>query len=158
MKPICIHCGLPIEKGNISPSFLKRKCYICTPCNSKRKKEWADRNKEKTRISGRLRMRKWRELNPEKSMLNSHTSHLKRVKSGMVKEYSRKRWDSDDYRAKHYAQYKAWKAMRLGRMEKKPCEVCGSEITEKHHPDYNKPLDVVWLCKKHHRRLHLWKI
>lgn len=29
---------------------------------------------------------------------------------------------------------------------------CG-ELGEKHHPDYSKPLEVVYLCKKHHAEL-----
>jgi len=34
-----------------------------------------------------------------------------------------------------------------------PCEVCG-EPGERHHPDYDKPDEVVWLCRRHHRQLH----
>ncbi len=38
-------------------------------------------------------------------------------------------------------------------MQKEPCSVCGEEA-EMHHPDYAKPLEVVWLCKKHHHEVH----
>lgn len=44
-------------------------------------------------------------------------------------------------------------AIKLGHIERKPCEVCGSS-GEGHHPDYLKPLEVRWLCSVHHRQLH----
>lgn len=28
------------------------------------------------------------------------------------------------------------------------------EIAERHHPDYNKPSEVIFLCRKHHREEH----
>jgi hypothetical protein len=35
------------------------------------------------------------------------------------------------------------------------CSVKGcSKIAEKHHPDYRKPFDIVWLCRLHHRAVH----
>lgn len=42
-------------------------------------------------------------------------------------------------------------ALRDGRLTKQPCKVCGNPNTEAHHKDYNKPLDVEWLCFQHHR-------
>ena len=39
-------------------------------------------------------------------------------------------------------------------LERKPCEVCGAEKVEAHHEDYYKPLDVNWLCKRHHAERH----
>jgi protein-arginine kinase activator protein McsA len=46
-------------------------------------------------------------------------------------------------------------AIRDKKIKRLSCCVCGSEENiEKHHPDYNKPLDIIWLCKKHHHELH----
>ena len=45
-------------------------------------------------------------------------------------------------------------AKRTGKLRQQPCEVCGCKEVEAHHPDYNKPLDVMWLCRKHHLEWH----
>lgn len=48
------------------------------------------------------------------------------------------------------------KAVKDGRVKKLPCQVgvdCDGRI-EGHHPDYDKPLEVWWLCKKHHEAAH----
>ena len=43
---------------------------------------------------------------------------------------------------------------RRGKIKQLPCEICGSVDTEAHHEDYDKPLEVRWLCFYHHRLLH----
>lgn len=48
---------------------------------------------------------------------------------------------------------KVFVAVRNGSLKKKPCEVCGINKVDAHHDDYSKPLDVRWLCKKHHSEL-----
>ena len=45
-------------------------------------------------------------------------------------------------------------AIARGKLFKKPCEVCGKERVEAHHPDYSKRLEVIWLCRKHHVEAH----
>lgn len=45
-------------------------------------------------------------------------------------------------------------AVRRGKLVKLPCQVCGDPKSEGHHEDYSKPLDVVWLCRIHHKELH----
>ena len=59
--------------------------------------------------------------------------------------------------ARRKAQVAVGNAVRDGRLIPWPaCAVpdcCNAEI-EAHHPDYSRPLDVVWLCNSHHREAH----
>ena len=45
-------------------------------------------------------------------------------------------------------------ALRLGVLQRQPCAVCGAEKAEAHHPDYDRPYDVQWLCPTHHKAVH----
>ncbi len=45
--------------------------------------------------------------------------------------------------------------IKAGKLIKQPCEVCGyDKYVEAHHDDYNKPMDIRWLCRNHHREHH----
>ena len=46
------------------------------------------------------------------------------------------------------------KLVNQGIIKREPCSVCGNERSVVHHPDYTKPLEVVWLCQKHHTATH----
>ena len=39
-------------------------------------------------------------------------------------------------------------------LKKDVCKVCGEENSHGHHEDYHKPLEVTWLCRKHHTEYH----
>ena len=55
---------------------------------------------------------------------------------------------------KRRATYLTSNAIRDGRLVRQPCEVCGAEKVEAHHDDYSKPMEVRWLCRKHHLDIH----
>jgi hypothetical protein len=42
------------------------------------------------------------------------------------------------------------RAILNGELIQQPCQECGVYPAEAHHEDYLKPLEVEWLCKKHH--------
>lgn len=47
------------------------------------------------------------------------------------------------------------RAIRKGRMQRQPCEVCGTtRDVQGHHDDYSDPLAVRWLCRRHHEDEH----
>ncbi len=45
-------------------------------------------------------------------------------------------------------------ALRKGLLQCQPCAVCGNPKADAHHSDHRRPLEVEWLCRLHHRRLH----
>ncbi len=55
---------------------------------------------------------------------------------------------------KVWARNQATLAIRRGELIPKPCEVCQRTRVDAHHDDYSKPLDVRWLCRKHHNQHH----
>ena len=47
------------------------------------------------------------------------------------------------------------KYIKMGILVRQSCEVCKSDKkADAHHDDYNKPLEVRWLCRKHHNEHH----
>ena len=57
---------------------------------------------------------------------------------------------SDEQRIKANARSYLNEYVRRGKVIKQPCSMCGDDIAEAHHPDYNKPLEIVWLCRRCH--------
>jgi len=55
---------------------------------------------------------------------------------------------------KDNARQKVRNAIKKGIILRQPCMKCGNPKTQGHHTDYSKPLDVIWLCQKHHKELH----
>lgn len=68
------------------------------------------------------------------------------------KTYSRKYIKDPKNQIKIKARQAVHRAIRLGEMIRQDsCSICGSKLkVEAHHPDYTKPLAIVWLCKVHH--------
>jgi ribosomal protein S27AE len=45
-------------------------------------------------------------------------------------------------------------AIRSGDLVRLPCVRCGEKKSLAHHEDYDKPLDVMWLCQPCHKQRH----
>lgn len=71
---------------------------------------------------------------------------------GHHREYDR------NYRRTHVeeriAQDAALRAINSGELTRLPCKQCGKPDAHAHHEDYDKPLEVTWLCQSCHQLLH----
>jgi DNA-directed RNA polymerase beta' subunit len=56
----------------------------------------------------------------------------------------------EKWKARSLAKY----AVKIGVLKKEGCKKCGDDNVHAHHDDYKKPLQVIWLCPKHHAERH----
>ena len=108
-------------------------------------------------------------LNKCKECTKADIRANRRKRVDYYREYDRRRFSTEARKvtrlachkragAKHPDRFRARaavaRAIRAGRLTRKLCEVCGESQTHAHHDDYSKPLDVRWLCVKHHLITH----
>lgn len=64
---------------------------------------------------------------------------------------ARRRAEDPGFRKRAAARWAVSNALRDGRLVRGACESSGcAGKVEAHHEDYDKPLDVRWLCREHH--------
>lgn len=78
---------------------------------------------------------------------------IRKIRLLKNREYEKKY--RDKWPKKILAHGAVHKALTKGMFEKQPCEICGEIKSEAHHDDYDKPLEVRWLCKACHTEWHM---
>jgi hypothetical protein len=120
------------KHSGMSDGYLN-KCKQCTKTDSR---QYRESNLEKVRLYDRQRAK---------------LAHRLELSTKLAKI-----WRGEDKRrtAAHNAVIRAIKGNKLS---PEPCKVCGNEEVVAHHEDYDKPLDVVWLCYSCHAKHHKGK-
>ena len=132
MDKTCFKCGTlkPLDQfyrhGMMADGYLG-KCKDCT----------------------KLDVRQRRKVNPsvrEYDRARSSLPHRVELRKRIVERWSNQHPD------RRNAIHAANNAVRDGKLARPAvCELCGEpKRLEKHHPDYSKPLLVVWVCKPCH--------
>ena len=136
MDKTCFKCGgeKPLADFYTHPRMADghlNKCKECTKKDSKRSYE--------TQRSTVQEYDKRREARPER----------RRAKR-RYQQAARKR-----HPERFKARAKVNNAIRDGKLERKPCQQCGTTLrVQAHHADYTKPFEVEWLCFPCHRQEH----
>jgi hypothetical protein len=116
------------------------------------RKAWiAKRDPAKVRAADRARYRRDRE-----KRLAAQRAYQATERGRAARDRSQAR-----QRAQNPAKYKAvtavGNALRDGKLVRGPCESAGHDCAgaiHAHHDDYSKPLEVRWLCRRHHELHH----
>lgn len=85
--------------------------------------------------------------------VSARRAYAKTTEGKAKTDEAKARWAKEN-RVKRRAHLILNRAVRAGDVQKQPCFVCGSIESEAHHADYDRPLDVTWLCDEHHKLLH----
>lgn len=126
---------------------------ICLVCNANKELDQFYATSGKTcKVCHCNRVRKNRRHNPA-------VQEYDRARSALPHRRAKARVISDKWRGDFPERYKAvtavGNAVRDGKLQRQPCAVCGASKTHGHHDDYSKPLEVTWLCARHHKLLHI---
>ena len=106
------------------------KCKECTKNDSNKHRS---ENLEKVRAYDRERGKR-----PERVRYNTEVNRAWR--------------DEDKRRVRAHNAVK--RAILKGTLQKRPCVRCGNVKSLAHHEDYDKPLDIMWLCQPCHKQRH----
>jgi len=99
----------------------------------------------------------------ECNLTDVYKHRLKNIEK--IRNYDKKRGNRHkkgyikDYRERFPKKYKAHclvnNAIRDKKLFKDACVICGNtETVRAHHDDYDRPLNIKWLCAAHHKQWH----
>jgi hypothetical protein len=98
----------------------------------------------------------WRKLNPEKDKAimkkAQHKHYINHKEEVLAKNGARRKANP----LISSSQVRLQRAVKSGKIIKpEVCSICNNAGTiVAHHPDYTKPLDVIWVCKSCHAKIH----
>jgi hypothetical protein len=145
---ICKKCEkeLPIGEFYVHAAMKDGHLNFCKSCVRQRVTKHRGNNLERIQEYDRNRGMLPNRVQKRKEYIQ--TEHGKKIKNSISMK-----WTRNNPRKKS-AEIKLNNYLRSHPEIKESCRVCGSKISQAHHENYDKPLEVVWLCPKHHKDRH----
>lgn len=148
MEKACRSCGLTKEISEYYKHSQMKDGHLnkCKDCQ-----------KQSTLNARLARPEYYKEYDKKRSMLDHRVQARKeyrKTKNGKLVVAKAHKKQRDLHPNKAIARFAVSNALRDGKLFKTCCHICGCEKVEAHHADYDRFLEVVWLCNKHHREAH----
>lgn len=100
----------------------------------------------------RIYMRAYYHRNAEKQRAQARKTRLRHLADARARDRARGFRPGD--KTKERARRRVAQAIKSGRLVRLPCQICGVTPAQAHHEDYALPLNVEWLCTRHHGERH----
>lgn len=105
---------------------------------------------------------------PTKEYYQKDSEHYRSYNREYLRQWRKRTGNTQtpEYKRRLRARNAVNNAIKLGNLERQSCEIPSCfMVAEAHHDDavslihltcfsYDKPLDIVWLCKEHHEQHH----
>lgn len=143
----CIHCRkrLPLEMYYRHKMMADGHLNSCKACVKARVRAYRAANLESIREYDRQRGQL-----PHRKAGVAERAHRYQEQAKIAREIYKER-----YPQRRKAHNIVNNAIRDGKLKVKPCERCNFAFgVQAHHEDYDKPLDVMWLCTECHGERH----
>ena len=136
----------------------RRRHNQCADCLSKRHKVYYQRHKEKLKDNARTYYQEHYEEQRKNHVRwyleNRNKPEFKAYHAKATREYNAEHRDDPRILARKAVYY----AVKVGKLIRKPCEICGfsGRTHAHHHKGYELAnwFDVQWLCYRHHVEAH----
>ena len=145
----CKRCGgeFPVDDFYVHKAMADGHLNFCKLCTRKRVGKHRENNLDSIREYDRSRG-----MLPHR--IEARNIYIKTEQGKEVKKKICEKWNKRNPK-KRKAEIFFRNYMRYHPELKQPCEVCSTlEKVQGHHEDYDKPLEVRWLCPKHHKARH----
>lgn len=88
----------------------------------------------------------------------SHGRYCRKCHAAYMRAWRKMHFMNDEQKKRDNARSIANQYKKRGHLNPEPCRVCGNSHAEMHHPDYELPRSVVWLCRRCHLDWHaIWR-
>lgn len=161
----CFKCGTeqPLTNFYAHPMMADGHVNKCKDCNKRdvqqnyknKREQYVEYDRQRNSLPHRVEARRM------------YAKHLQETDPERVKEYRRRSYRNhaaeqmdkqkcfrDLFPSIYKARTQLGNAIRDGKIQRKPCVVCGDANSHGHHEDYRHPLEVMWLCPLHHKARH----
>lgn len=169
MSKKCTKCGVEKELTAFNKSRRNKSGVRaeCRDCQKQQNNDYRLLNYEKELSRCREKDKKyilngkraewtdnWRKTEKGQAFLKEYKETYRLRKNELARVRLKSKRQEPEYKYKHNCRGLTAYAIKTGILTRQPCAVCGAKKAQAHHDDYSKPLEVRWLCSKHHAELH----